>query len=194
MPQPGPALAAQMLFFMTALQRGDLRAWLGDAARGALERAGRGTTVSKLAGELKRAADDASAPRSTAAAGEWRGQTIPLSNGAAIQPIQLFVHRANPDESGGEHDQTGGKPTRFVLDLELSQLGRIQLDGFAQPPRFDLILRTSQPLSDAVRTDIRQLFADQMSARGLAGAVSFQVAPPIVPNARPPVPRPGILV
>jgi hypothetical protein len=191
-PQPGPALAAQMLFFVSALQRGDLRLWMGDAARGALERAGRGAAVTKLAGELKRASDDA-APRSDGA-GEWRGQTIPLSDGGAIQPIQLFLHRTNPDAEGGARDQAGGRPTRFLFDLELSQLGKIQLDGFAQPPRFDLILRTSRPLSDAIRTDIRQLFADQTSARGITGTVSFQVAPPIVPNAAPPVPRPGILV
>lgn len=191
-PQPGPTLASQILFYLTAVNRGDLRSWIGDAARTALDRAGRGATLGKLSSELKQASD--STTRSSGA-GEWRAQPpIPMSDGAAIQPIQLFVHRTNPDESGSGGDQGTAKPTRFLLDLNLSRLGTIQLDGLAQPPRFDLILRSAQPLSDPMRTEIRQLFIDMTSARGLNGQVSFQVAPPIVPNVAPAAPRPGILV
>ena len=191
-PQPGPTLASQILFYLTAVNRGDLRSWIGDAARTALDRAGRGATLGKLSSELKQASD--STTRSSGA-GEWRAQPpIPMSDGAAIQPIQLFVHRTNPDESGSGGDQGAAKPTRFLLDLNLSRLGTIQLDGLAQPPRFDLILRSAQPLSDPMRTEIRQLFIDMTSARGLNGQVSFQVAPPIVPNVAPAAPRPGILV
>jgi len=58
-----------------------------------------------------------------------------------------------------------------------------------------LILRTPQALPDAVRNDLRLLFTDVTSARGLTGSVAFQVAPPIVPTGMTTqVPRQGILV
>jgi hypothetical protein len=196
-PQPGPALAAQAVFYLAALQGGDIRSWIGEPARAGLTRAGRGAALEKVGNELKQASDSETTSRS-ANAGEWRAQTIPLNPGPAgapIEPIRLFLHRSQADDSGNAGGgAAGGKPTRFLLDLDLSRLGKIQLDGFAQPPRFDLIVRSAEPLSDAVRTDLRQLFTDMTSARGLTGQVSFQVAPPIVPDVAPPAPRPGILV
>jgi hypothetical protein len=193
-PTPGPALAGQMAFFLSALQSGDLRAWIGDPARAALDRAGNGRAVSKLGNELKQASN--AIDRDAAASGGWRGQMIPLSNGGAIQPVQLFVHQTQPDDKGNDADQAAGKPpTRFLLDLDLSALGHVQLDALAQPPRFDVILRTPQPLSETIRNDLRLLFTDMTSARGLTGSVSFQVAPPIVPTGTTAAaPRPGILV
>jgi hypothetical protein len=191
-PQAGPALAGQMALFLSALQTGNLRNWIGEPARAALERAGRGAALSKVDGELKSAS--ATLARS-AAAGDWRSQGIPFNNGSAIVPIQLYVHQTKPDEDGKDPGQTGKAPTRFLLDLELSALGRIQLDALAQLPRFDLILRTPQALPEAVRNDLRLLFTDVTSARGLTGQVLFQVAPPIVPTgAATTSTRPGILV
>jgi hypothetical protein len=196
-PQPGPALAGQMAFYLSALQSGDIKAWLGESARTALDRAGRGATVSKIDGELKRAAAGIDRPEAEAAG--WRGQAIPINNGAAgapIAPVQLYVHQTKPDDDGGNQQKGGGKaPTRFLLDLDLSALGKIQLDGLAQPPRFDLILRTERALPEAVRNQLRLLFTDITSARGLSGSVGFQVAPPIVPGVTGSAPpRPGILV
>jgi hypothetical protein len=175
-----------------------VRAWIGEPARTALDRAGRGNTVSKVEGELKRAsgaARESDAPESTGAAGTWRAQTIPFSNAGAIEPIRLFLHQTNPDESGNDGKQKGSQPTRFLLDLDLSRLGRIQLDGFAQPPRFDLILRSEKPLAEPTRLEMLQLFANVTSARGLTGSLAFQVAPPIVPTETGKAPpRPGIVV
>ncbi|MBV8168470.1 MAG: hypothetical protein JO021_16870, partial [Alphaproteobacteria bacterium] len=198
MPQPGPALAAQMAMFLSALQTGDLRAWIGEPARAALDRAGRTTTVSKVEGDLKRAAAaarEADAPDPANAAGTWRAQTIPFSNAGAIEPIRLFLHQTNPDDGNDAGKKAGGQPTRFLLDLDLSRLGRVQLDGFAQPPRFDLILRTETPLAEPTRLEILQLFANVTSARGLTGSLAFHVAPPIVPTETGrATPRPGIVV
>jgi hypothetical protein len=198
MPQPGPALAAQMAMFLSALQSGDLRTWIGEPARTALDRAGRTNTVSKVEGDLKRAAAaarDTDAPDPANAAGTWRAQTIPFSNAGAIEPIRLFLHQTNPDDGNDDGKKAGGQPTRFLLDLDLSRLGRVQLDGFAQPPRFDLILRTEQPLAEPTRLEILQLFANVTSARGLTGSLAFLVAPPIVPtDTAKPAPRPGIVV
>jgi hypothetical protein len=148
--------------------------------------------LGKVDDELKTAS--AELARSSAA-GDWRSQGIPFNNGGAIVPIQLYVHQTKPDDEGDGKGQAGKAPTRFLLDLELSALGRIQLDGLAQPPRFDVILRTPQALPDTVRNDLRLLFTDVTSARGLTGSVAFQVAPPIVPTgATAQAARPGILV
>jgi hypothetical protein len=183
-----------MAFYLSALQVGDIKAWIGEAARSALDRAGRAGALEKVDGDLKRAA--AAVDRDVPTTG-WRNQPIPFSpNGAAITPIQLYVHQTRPDDSGNaDKGQSGKAPTRFLLDLNLSALGPVQLDGLAQPPRFDLILRTPQPLPEALRNNLRALFTNVTSARGLAGGLSFQVAPPIVPTgANANAARPGILV
>lgn len=193
MPQPGPALAGQMAFYLSALQTGDIKAWIGETARTALDRAGRAGALEKVDGELKRTS--AAVDRDVPTTG-WRNQPIPFSpNGAAITPVQLYVHQTRPDDSGNAKGQSGKAPTRFLLDLNLSALGPVQLDGLAQPPRFDLILRTPQPLPEALRNNLRALFTNVTSARGLNGGLSFQVAPPIVPTgANANAARPGILV
>src|SRR6185369_10431533 len=146
---------------------------------------------------LKRAAAAAretDAPDPANPAGAWRAHTIPFSNAGAIEPIRLFLHQTNPDDGNDGGKKAGGQPTRFLLDLDLSRLGRVQLDGFAQPPRFDLILRTETPLAEPTRLEILQLFANVTSARGLTGSLAFQVAPPIVPTETARAPRPGIVV
>lgn len=193
-PQPGPALAGQLLFFLSALQLGgDLRSWIGEPARTTLDRGGRSGPLARLGSELKESAEQSAR---SASGSEWRAFTMPLSDNGAIQPVRLYVHRREDDGGNGDGEEAGkGRSTRFLVDLDLSRLGRIQLDGLAQPPRFDLILRSDAPLPDAMRGELQGLFASVTTARGLTGAIGFQVAPPIVPAAVQATPaRAGILV
>lgn len=193
-PQPGPSLAGQLLFFLSALQLGgDLRSWIGEPARAALDRAGRGGPLARLGRELKESADSSAR---TAASGEWRAFTMPLSDNGAVQPVRLYVHRRENEGGDESADEAGkGRSTRFLVDLDLSRLGRVQLDGLAQPPRFDLIMRTDSPLPEPIRSELQGLFASVTTARGLTGAIGFQVAPPITPAMIQATPaRAGILV
>lgn len=190
LPRLGPQMAAGMVFFMRALRTGDLNEWLGKDARTAIERSGRASSVKKAAADLEQTA------RANERNAEWSSYPIPVGvGGQRVEPIRLFVRHA--EEDGGQGGSKGGKekPTRFLIDVTLSRLGRIQLDGLARLPKLDLVLRSEAPLNPALQQPLRRFFADVTSARGIQGEMNFQVAPPIDPTAAaPPKARPGIMV
>ena len=190
LPRLGPQMAAGMVFFMRALRTGDLNEWLGKDARTAIERSGRASSVKKAAADLEQIA------RANERNAEWSSYPIPVGvGGQRVEPIRLFVRHA--EEDGGQGGSKGGKekPTRFLIDVTLSRLGRIQLDGLARLPKLDLVLRSEAPLNPAIQQPLRRFFADVTSARGIQGEMNFQVAPPIDPTAAaPPKARPGIMV
>lgn len=193
MPQVGPALAAQMAFYAGALQQGDIKVWLGDAARASLDRTQRGRQALSSVGEDMANTQEVNA---SAGPGNWQAMTIPFANGAVVDPIRLYVMQADPDEEGDAENKQSSNATRFLVDVQLSKLGLFQIDGFARPDRLDLIVRTPNPLDPAVKAGIEQVYVNVSSARGLGGVIAFQVAPPVVPPTPRPPPRPsaGILV
>lgn len=193
MPQVGPALAAQMAFYAGALQQGDIKVWLGDAARASLDRTQRGRQALSSVGDDMANTQEVNA---SAGPGNWQAMTIPFANGAVVDPIRLYVLQTDPDEEGDAKNKQSSDATRFLVDVQLSKLGLFQIDGFARPDRLDLIIRTPNPLNQAVKAGIEQVYINVSSARGLGGVIAFQVAPPVVPPTPRPPPRPsaGILV
>jgi hypothetical protein len=191
-PQAGPALAAQMAFYAGAMQQGDIKVWLGDAARAALDRTQKGrAALSDLGDDMENTAE----VNASAGPGNWQAMTIPFANGAVVDPIRLYMLQTDPDAEG----ETAGSPpdaARFLVDVQLTRLGRFQIDGFARPDRLDLIVRTPTALDPAIKAGVEQVYINTASARGLGGLIAFQVAPPIVPPTPMPPPRPsaGILV
>lgn len=86
---------------------------------------------------------------------------------------------------------------RFLIDLTLSVLGPVQIDGLAKPGerRFDLVLRTRMPLPQEMRRDITGLFATAGTLLNLGGSLQFQVTERFV--APPPernIPQSGSLL
>jgi len=66
-----------------------------------------------------------------------------------------------------------------VVDVEMSRLGRLQLDGFVQDgtKRFDLIVRSDDRLPVNVQNGIRSVFEDANETTGVTGGLAFQSAP-----------------
>jgi hypothetical protein len=165
---PGTNLAQSALFFLSALRGGDIAGWLGRGVVRALEDNGRGDVVRRLVGDFGQIARFAD-HRSSA---EWQPILVPLYDGEQLRQLRLFVRR-NP---GDDDDADGG--TRFVVDVELSRLGELQLDGLLHERRFDLILRSHAPMTNDARADIATIFSDGLAASGLIGTLRFQVAKP----------------
>lgn len=172
LPQPNAGLTAGIIFFLSALKGGDVRAWTGEAPIRLLERI-RPNLATRIKDDFTTLARLADEP----AANDWRVALIPLDTGAEIQQIRLLLRRHADEEEDGEE---GKSDTRFVVDVELSVLGRLQLDGLVRNKgkSLDLILRTEHPLPDSMRDDIRTLFAEAAELTGLTGGVGFQAAPP----------------
>lgn len=172
MPKADPQLAGNILFFLSALRGGDLKSWMGDGPLRILER-----LRPELAGRLKHDLGQMSRKFEDPLSGEWRLNTVPFLHGAEIDRLQLLIRdQENKDED--DHGPSKGG-TRFVVDLNLTRLGHMQIDGLVgnDNKRLDLVLRTDEPLTPAMRDDIRYLYADALELTGLEGSVGFQAAP-----------------
>lgn len=171
---PSPAapanFAAAALFFIAAVRGGDLSSWLGDRVTDALKRGGRESLFARLSQEgaaLNRLSAD---PISN----DWRGMTIPLLWQNEMQKMALFYKQ---NEGGGKDGGAPGAQTRFIFDLKLNQMGKVQLDGLSRPAKLDLIVRTETPLSGPMQMAMRRAYGNALDQAGLSGELSFQNRP-----------------
>ena len=168
-PQPGSGLTASLLLFLFAVRGGDSRGWLGERASATLDAAGRGDLLGRLA------VDFAAMGRGEAAAGEARPITIPFLFGGELHGLRFTIlPDAEQDDPSGRR-RRGGR--RFQIDLELSQLGPVQLEGMMHVKRFDLALRTYRQIPREARAEAVRVFEAACQASGLVGALTFQSGP-----------------
>jgi hypothetical protein len=161
-PASGQELAGTLLFLMSALNNS---AWPGTKTTAALDLAGRRDLRAKLdddVSELRQLAE----PQS----GDWRIYVLPLLDGLAVRPVRLYFRRR---PRGAAADEQG---TRFVLEVEMTRMGALQLDGLVRPQRFDLVLRSHRAISAELRQEIAAVFRNAISASGLAGDIGFATA------------------
>ena len=175
-PQIGAAnLGTSMVFFMAALRLGDVRAWIGENTLRSLERYGNKDLRDRLTddfGRISKLTDDP-------LPGNWRPMSMPLANQGEIGLINFYIKPVNDEEeqqSGGEGDEnkSGNKETRFLIDMDMSQLGPLQIDGLAQPGQVDVILRSKTSFPLDMRQELQALFRDILDARGMQGGVTFR--------------------
>jgi hypothetical protein len=166
MPTSGPQLAGTLLFLTAALYGDD---WPGDAIDQALSEAGHGRLRAQLS-------DDASKLRQLAgdpATGDWRVLVLPLINGAMVQPVRLYLRRRDRASRAPPEEES-----RFIIEVEMSRLGPLQLDGLMRRKRFDLVLRSHRPLPEELRHQAGAIFHQTLSDAGLAGDIAFATASP----------------
>lgn len=170
LPQPGAKLSNQMLFFLSALKGGNVRGLFGDASMRILETE-RPDLAQRLGSDFQTMARLADEPQQ----GDWRLALIPLWNGEELDQLRLFWRHGG----GGEGGEDDGEETRFVLDVELSRLGHLQIDGLVKAKRhhLDLIVRSDQPLPQDMRAEIAEIFDAARDTAGLGGQVGFQAKP-----------------
>jgi len=171
LPQPNRRLTANLTFFLAALRGGDAAGWLGGDAVDTLERRGGTRLLEQLRDEFQAVARQAAEPT----ADGWRSMAIPFGVPDQVTRIQLAVRHATDGENNGEEEQGDqGKSQRFLLDLNFSRLGPMQLDGLVRPGRFDLMIRTLDLLPADLRRGIGELFRDSLETVGYAGTIGFQ--------------------
>ncbi len=168
--------AANIIFFLTALRRGDVAGWLGPELAKTIEGSRERGRLTRLQAEFTQLAQLADQP----AGGEWRVLPFPLYDGQVIDPVFLFYRGRRKGRNGAPKDDL-----RFLVDVRLSQLGALQFDGLVRDKRFDLVIRSHAPMDGAMREDIGRIFSEALGATGMTGEVVFQtVAPfPVSPFA-----------
>ena len=167
LPQPGALLGATLIFFLAALRGGDLRGWLGERAAKALEQAGRGELTARLGGEFTALARQSAEPM-----GDFRPFLLPIYSDGEIHYLQLAVRRFPDGERPGDGEDGASK--RFLIEVEMSRTGPLQLDGLVKAKRFHLLIRTVGALPPAMRNEIREVFANACDACGLQPSLAFQ--------------------
>jgi len=169
-PQPTPAMPGALLFLFSAFKQGNLRGWLGSDAVETLMRMGKDDLVASLTRNLSQAGSAAQ----DNVVGEWRSYPIPLLVQQQFQSLTLYVHHER-DARGGQAGEEAAKKIRFLIDMKLSKLGEMQLDGFVQPKKMDMILRSEVGLPPGTHTELRSSYLRATSAVGYAGSLNFQV-------------------
>ncbi|MDE1153875.1 MAG: hypothetical protein PW788_15185 [Micavibrio sp.] len=171
LPTPGARMVPTTLFFLAALRMGDIQAWLGESALQGLKQSGKQALVDRLTGDFGRIA----AQSKETVSGDWRGISLPLLHDDQISQMQLFLRRHMPDDKDADKGtEDRGVTTRFLLNLHMSRMGDMQLDGLMHKKRFDLILRTADALPFNMRQDLMQGFAKGLAESGTEGGMSFQ--------------------
>lgn len=114
------------------------------------------------------------ATREGAQQGEGIRVNLPVEMGGQLYLWQMTM-RSDRD---GHYGATGGgeKPTRFILDFYMSNMGEMQVDGlsFAQARRLDLVLRSKITLDAPTQKMLEQEAYAVLDRAGLVGSFEFQ--------------------
>ena len=199
---PSPANPAQIapaaLFFIAAIRAGDIQGWAGDRITEALKKAGKGGLLNRLSDEISHMSQLSS---KAASPGEWKAMSLPLFWENQIYKMPIYYKQ---DEASPRNKGKGGKTTRFIINLDLSHIGKVQIDAlFRQggsnphpPPAavnsannsdaggynnkragLNIILRTTQPFSNSMRQEIRAIYQKALTESALSGDIDFQSDP-----------------
>lgn len=175
LPQTGNKLPALMLSFMNAAAQGTpFAAWFGETNAAALKNMGEKgeTLLRRLEKEFS-----ASAKKATDGRNSWKGWDIPLLSGSVVEPVSLFLQRP-PEETDKpvSRKMTTGNGVRFVLDLNLSKLGKMQMEGLAHRREriFELTIRHKNDLPSFFDSKVHFLFTETLSALNYAGTLQVK--------------------
>jgi hypothetical protein len=161
---------AALLGLTAMADMGSVRAWLGEQRVSQLEEAGKKRQLD----HLDRQTSQLKTPVRMPLPGDWQSLLLPMPLPDRVERIRLVVRRPPEDEQEAQaRDEEG---TRFLLDLTMSNLGPMQLDGLVRrkSKRFDLILRSHGALPGAAQGDIAAIFTKTLDGFGLKGRATFQ--------------------
>jgi hypothetical protein len=189
LPQANSQLAANILVYLSAMRGNDMRDWLGEMMRN-LEQ-----TQPELAGRVREDFVQVARIFNDGPQSDWRTLIIPFMNGDNLEPVHMHMRGRSSGTDGEDMEDA----SRFLVDIKLSRLGRIQMDGLVKSKgkKFDLIIRTENPLPTQLRTGISHIFYQFSELGGIAGALAFKTVVHFieVPISFPDgPPRPGLIV
>lgn len=169
LPTPGKHFTQTMLFFLSALKGGDIKQWMGSKANEMLE-AKHGDIIRRMGSEFATLQQAFIEPNTQ----NWVSAMIPVLYDNRLHQARLHIRQ--DAEAQSEKTQQGGQ--RFIIDVELSRLGELQLDGFVQKNagkhQFDIVLRSSKPLPSDIEQDIRAIYINASEIAGFKGNILFQ--------------------
>ncbi|MCG8491022.1 MAG: hypothetical protein MI743_05360 [Sneathiellales bacterium] len=173
LPGPGNNLGSALLFFISALNGGSIDKWLGQDFRRTLDTSG--------SRDLMRALDDdfttLSRLGSETGGQDWKLLPFPFLSDGQLKQLMLFYR-----QHGGLDHPDEEESTRFVIELDLSKTGYVQLDGLFKPQHFDLIFRSKIHLPEEMKAKVMDIFTSNLEITGIEGSLQFQQRDPFPIN------------
>lgn len=171
LPQPNDALSGALLFLFGAFKQGNLRRWIGDDAVDTLASLGKSELIKKLSKEIS----TSDKPSQDPIVGSWRSYPIPIFADHQQQFLAIHVHNNDKEQNKSPNGKTNAKKIRFLIDMHLTKLGEMQLDGFVQPKQLDMLLRSETVLPEGLHQELRTSYIKALEAVGFTGTLNFQV-------------------
>lgn len=173
---PSPSAPANItpaaLFFIAAMRSGDIHGWLGERAVEVLRSSGKGNLIERIGREMLGLARLNAEPVSQ----DWRALSLPLAWQDEVHKMVVYYRREGQQSNSQDEDR--GENTRFVMDLSLSNMGKVQLDALfgkrENDARLDLILRTENSFSAAMKQQMRESYKRALDETKISGELSFQ--------------------
>ena len=164
-PTANTNLGASLLFFLSALNGGNINKWLGQDVQLTLEKAGHGDLFKSLSDDFTAL----SRLNSDAGGNDWKTLVFPFYSETRLQQLKMFYRKHSREGENGAEDET-----RFIIELDLSKSGAVQLDGLFKPKQFDLLFRHQQELDTALKARVSEIFTENMEITGLSGSLTFR--------------------
>lgn len=171
LPTPQHHFAATSLFLLTAMFGGKFEEWMGPQALTALRWADKDKVKDKL---VKIIEDTTGSLATDTRVGEWKAYPIPLHYAGAFEMLRLYVHRDAQQKEQPNSAIPQTVKTRFVISVNLSRLGPMQLDGLSQKKQLDLVVRSERELPGHLEIQLRETAMKSLEAVGLTGTILFQ--------------------
>lgn len=170
-PPTPQGLTAGLMVFIAALKGSDFRNWLGKSNSEWLEKNGHDLLLRRAEIDFATLARAYGEPQPH----QWQSLFFPFVVAGELHQARMFTKRDKKKD--GDRNKKGDD-TRFVLEVELSQLGEMQMDGFVRKRereiQFDLIIRSHSELPDAIKHDILTIYNSTGELTGYRGSVAFQ--------------------
>ncbi len=175
LPQPNQALGGTLMFLLSALGQGDVQAWAGRTVKNTLEKAGKLSLLAAVSTEISASVGGAQ----DASASTWRSYTLPLYNEQQMQSFMLHVHERASDQNNPAFTKIRGQKNeqaRFLIDIHMTRIGALQLDGYVAGKKLDMVIRSENTLPSGFPQELREAYTKTLGAIGYAGSLTLQTS------------------
>jgi|GEM_PF-3793497 len=169
-PSPTQNFPSTALLFLAALRFGSIEGWLGANTLQLLKSSEKENLVSTLKNNFGRIVNLSKEEN----LGQWKIISMPMLYEGKLEQIKLYTHHEYEGQEGDKKEKHI-KSMRFIFNIELSRMGKMQLDGAINKPKklLNIALRSVENLSSNMRNDISTLFINSLEQMGMKGEITF---------------------
>ncbi len=165
-------LSSTIFFFLSALKSATpARTWLGSDVSDRLRQLGAAKVMDSINHDFSRIAKlGANIPP-----GDWRPLLIPAQNGPDFMAIPMIIKHITGEEQKNDNKDNQKGPdektndTRFILEVNFSNFGKVILDGLLKKSRLDIILKSQEVIPYAMKSKLSRKFGDAISHANFEG-------------------------